>query len=746
MTGPTEPLTETTGQQGAVGDHRVVFTPSGLSGTVEEGTTVLEAARRFGVDLDSVCGGRGLCGRCQVEPAIGRFDKWAITVEANHLSQDGTIETAYRERKGLAADRRLGCDLRLLGDAVIDVPASSQIHRQVVRKSVDLDGLVIDPMVTLHYLELDELAEDDGTSVTARIARQLAADWSIDSVTFDPSVLVELHRAAGDGTLTVALDVGAIDDAGRTDGLRTVRGVWPGFVDLVVGMAVDVGSTTVAGHLCDLATGEVLASGGRMNPQIRFGEDLMSRVSYVMMNPGGQDELTGAIRRALDELVTELFDQLAGSSDPDSSDSGTSDPEAMIGRDRLLDVVLVGNPVMHHLFLGIDPSPLGQSPFTLATDEAVNGRAGDVGIDAPFASLYVAPCVAGHVGADTAAAILAEGPHRQDAIQLLVDVGTNAEIVLGNAEHLFAASSPTGPAFEGAQISSGQRATAGAIERVRVDPITLAPRFKVIGCDLWSDEDGFAEATATSGVTGICGSGIIEVVAELFLAGAIDADGVVADPARLEAERGLGFGDRLLADGRTFTFRLTDDIGVTQGDVRAIQLAKAALRAGIDLLLEHAELERVDEVRLAGAFGAHIDPVHAMVLGLVPDCPVEQVRSTGNSAGSGAVRALLARSQRHEMETVVQNVTKIETAIEPRFQELFVAALALPHRDAPNPCLSTVVELPAPPVRASDGRDGPRRRRGRARRASATAPTTETPVTETRAIETLETETPVVDS
>ena len=367
---------------------------------------------------------------------------------------------------------------------------------------------------------------------------------------------------------------------------------------------------------------------------------------------------------------------------------------------------------MHHLFLGIDPSPLGQAPFPLATDNAVVGRAADVGIDAPWAALYVAPCVAGHVGADTAAAILAEGPHRHDSIQLLVDVGTNAEIVLGNRERLFAASSPTGPAFEGAQISNGQRATAGAIERVRIDRTTLAPRFKVIGSDLWSDDDGFEAATAKTGVTGICGSGIIEAVAELFLAGIIDADGVIVDPARLERERGLDAAGRLVADGRTFRFRLTDEIAVTQGDVRAIQLAKAALRAGIDLLLEHAEIDAVDEIRLAGAFGANIDPVHAMVLGLVPDCPVDRVRSTGNSAGSGAVRALLARSQRDEMEAVVRDVIKIETATEPRFQELFVAALALPHRDAPNPELGAVVDLPA---RRQPGTDGAPRRRRRPR-------------------------------
>jgi uncharacterized 2Fe-2S/4Fe-4S cluster protein (DUF4445 family) len=687
-------------------EHRVVFTPSGLSGTVRHGTSALAAARQLGVDLDSVCGGRGICGRCQIEPSLGRFDKWAITVEADHLSPSGGLEATYRGWKTLDDGRRLGCDLRILGDAVFDVPATSQLHRQVVRKDIDLDGLTIDPLVTLHYLELAEPPEGEGPSITERIAGQLAADWGVGDVVFDPSVLAHLHVAAADGATTVAL--GAADGAGR----RTVRAAWPGFVDRVVGAAIDVGSTTVAGHLCDLATGEVLASAGRMNPQIRFGEDLMSRVSYVMMNPDGRHELTQAVHRALRELIDEL---LASAADPATGGQGDGtaphEPTVGIDRDRLLDVVLVGNPIMHHLFLGIDPTPLGQAPFPLATDASVAGRAADVGLDAPSASLYVAPCIAGHVGADTAAAILAEGPHRSEEIQLLVDVGTNAEIVLGNRDRLFAASSPTGPAFEGAQISAGQRATAGAIERVRVDRETLEPRFRVIGCDAWSDEGGFEEGTARTGVTGICGSGIIEVVAELFLAGVVDRDGVIVDPARFP-DRVIGRG-RIEADGRTFAYRLTDQILVTQADVRAIQLAKAALRAGIDLLVEHAAIDRVDDIRLAGAFGAHIDPVHAMVLGLVPDCRVDRVRSTGNSAGSGAVRALLAASQRREMEAVVRQVTKIETATEPRFQELFVAALALPHRDATNPELAAVVDLPKVPVGSGEG--GPRRRRRRSR-------------------------------
>jgi uncharacterized 2Fe-2S/4Fe-4S cluster protein (DUF4445 family) len=414
----------------------------------------------------------------------------------------------------------------------------------------------------------------------------------------------------------------------------------------------------------------------------------MSRVSYVMMNPGGERELTAAVRTAIDELVGELV-----------ADAG-------VDRALVLEIVLVGNPIMHHIALGIDPTPLGSAPFVLATDEAVIGQARDLDLDLPVAAFYAGPCIAGHVGADAAAAMLAEGPHRGEVMQLLVDVGTNAEIVLGDRTSQYAASSPTGPAFEGAQISCGQRATAGAIERVRIDRETLEPSFKVIGSDVWSDDRGFDETVASSGVTGVCGSGIIDIVAEMFLAGLIDADGTIRG-AMAERTR------RVVADGRTYSYVLytagDTHLSITQNDVRAIQLAKAALRAGIDLLVEHAGSPVIADIRLAGAFGAHVDPVHAMVLGLVPDCPVDGVRSVGNAAGAGAVQALLSRRLRAEMESAVRRVIKIETATEPRFQELFVAAMALPHASSPSPNLSTVVDLPAREPATSRGG----RRRGR---------------------------------
>ncbi len=636
----------------------VVFTPSGKRGRFATGTTVLEAARALGADLDSVCGGRGICGRCQIEVSEGEFAKHGIVSSIAHLSPFSDTEQSYMERRGLSAGRRLGCSARIVNDLVVDVPAESQLHRQVVRKEADQRLVAIDPAVRLYLVEVEapDLAGAQGD--LQRLLVALGREWGIDGLAIDPHVLAVLQRTLKEGKWQVTV---AVHDG------EVITGIWPGFFDEAFGVAFDVGSTTLAGHLCDLHTGEVLASTGVMNPQIRFGEDLMSRVSYVMMNPGGDREMTAAVRRSLDELVGELADQ------------------ADVSRSQILEVTAVGNPIMHHLLLGLDPTELGTAPFALATDEAVRRSASEVGLTVhPGARLYVLPCIGGHVGADAAAVILAEAPHLGDDVTLLADVGTNAEIVLGNRGRLLAASSPTGPAFEGAQISGGQRAAPGAIERVRIDRETLEPRFKVIGNDAWSNESEFGGVA----VTGICGSGIIEVVAEMFLAGVISSDGVV---------NGDLASQRIVADGRTFSYVLWEGeprVVITQNDVRQIQLAKAALYAGCRLLMDHLGVERVDRIRLAGAFGSHIDPIHAMVLGLVPDCDPSKVGAAGNAAGAGARIALLSVAARREIERVVKTVEKIETAVEPRFQEHFVEAMGIPHASREYPRLATVVDLP----------------------------------------------------
>jgi uncharacterized 2Fe-2S/4Fe-4S cluster protein (DUF4445 family) len=322
----------------------------------------------------------------------------------------------------------------------------------------------------------------------------------------------------------------------------------------------------------------------------------------------------------------------------------------------------------------------------------------------------VLPCIAGHVGADAAGVVLSESPHLSDALMLIVDVGTNAEIVLGSRERLLACSSPTGPAFEGAQISSGQRAAPGAIERVRIDRDTLEPRYKVIGCELWSNEPGFEEAVAATGVTGICGSGIIEIIAEMYLSGIINQDGLIDGSQMVRSPR-------IRPTGRTFSYAMRDgepQIAITQNDVRAIQLAKAALYAGTRLLMDKLGVDAIDTIRLAGAFGSHIDTTYAMVLGLIPDCPLDKVQSAGNAAGTGARIALLNIDSRNEIEQVVRRIEKIETAVEPLFQHHFVEAMAIPHKSAAYPNLSKAVTLPArKTVQApDDGTDRRRRRRG----------------------------------
>ena len=670
-------------------ERRVVFTPSGLDGVVPDGVTVLDAARQLGVDIDSVCGGRGICGRCQITPSNGVFAKWGITATETSLSGLAETETNYRAKRALVPGNRLGCAARICGDVVIDIPAISQVHRQIVRKDLDLDPIIVDPSFSLFYLTIPEAQLGDSVSAADALSNAVAAQHKRRAPEVARRALNTLHSAMAkaEGEVTVAVR--------HTDGADQIIAAWPGFVDAAYGIAVDVGSTTVAGHLCELLTGEIVGSYGLMNPQIRFGEDLMSRVSFVMMNPGGEVELTNAIRAALNDLIANLV------------------KNAGITKSNVLEITIVGNPIMHHIVLGIDPTPLGMAPFVLATNESVSGWANELDLDLPNAAYYVGPCIAGHVGADTAAAILAEGPHRSKEMQLLVDIGTNAEIVLGNTSHQFAASSPTGPAFEGAQISAGQRATAGAIEHVRIDRTTLEPRVKVIGSELWSNEPGFIESLGDTVVTGVCGSGIIEVIAEMYLSGIIDTDGVVRGELTSKSSR-------IVSDERTFSYLFYEHgdtkLYVTQNDVRAIQLAKAALRAGIDLLVEHAGNPVVHDIRLAGAFGAHIDPVYAMVLGLVPDCPVAGVRAVGNAAGAGAVQSLLSRKLRQEMEDTVRKVTKIETATEPRFQQLFVEAMAFPHKTALAPNLAKVIDLPARDVSSADGQGRGPSRSGRRRR------------------------------
>jgi len=663
--------------------------PSGRRGRFPAGTPLLKAARSLGVDIDSVCGGRGICGRCQIAVGEGDFAKHGISSRADHVSAWNDVEERYHQKRGIKDGRRLSCQSLLLQDVLVDVPPDSQVHKQVVRKRAEVRNIELDPAIRLHYVEVVEPDMHNPSGDLERLLMALEQQWGLSGLECDLRILQTLQTTLRKGQWKVTVAVHRN---------QVITAIWPGFNDRAYGMAVDVGSTTIAAHLSDLSTGEVVASAGIMNPQIRFGEDLMSRVSYVMMHPGGDTEMTKAVREALNTLSEEVA------------------AEAGIETADILNATFVGNPVMHHLLLGIDPTELGGAPFALTLNSGLTLWASQLDLQwHPNARVYVLPCIAGHVGADTAGVILSEEPHLSEEIALVVDVGTNAEIVLGNKERLLACSSPTGPAFEGAQISCGQRAAPGAIERVRIDTETLEPRYKVIGCDLWSDEEGFAEATKKTGVTGICGSGIIEVLAELFLAGVIASDGTIDGTLQARSPR-------VQPDGRTFSYLIREgepEIRIVQNDVRAIQLGKAALYAGIRLLMDRLGIEAVGRISLAGAFGSHIDVKYAMVLGMIPDCPLEHVASAGNAAGTGARIALLNQKARDDIESVIRRVEKIETAVEPKFQAHFVEAMGFPHATASFPNLAKAVTLPerktsdAAANGVADSEGGRRRRRRR---------------------------------
>lgn len=635
--------------------YRVVFQPAGRQGRVPAGVTILEAARWLGVEIESICGGRQTCGKCKVIIEEGAFPKLRIHSRRDHASPVTDKERRYAERHDmdLEAGYRLACAARVQGDLLITVPEESQARKQVIRKAAREMRIDVDPAVRLHYVEVERPSLERPNGEWERVKAELADRFSLHDLTIDITALRELQHALRKGQRGVTCTV--------WQGREVIR-VQPGYHEGAYGLAVDVGTTTVAAYLCDLRSGEVLAADAVMNPQVTYGEDLMSRVSYAMSEPEGLARMQQAIIAALNDL----FERVARAAGVQTTD--------------ITDVVLVGNTVMHHILLGIDPSELGGMPFPAAVHGPLDYKARDLGLTlAPGAMAHVLPIEAGYVGADNVGVILAEEPHKvpPDEIVLIIDVGTNGELLLGNSEHLLCCSSPTGPAFEGAQIVHGMRAAPGAIERVRVDPETLEVRFKVIGEPRWNNE-WTEEAPPTEKARGICGSGIIEAVAELLKAGVIDRSG------RFVAECPS---PRFRRDGNIASFVLAwphetstgQEIALYTDDVRAIQLAKAALYSSARILMRRRGVDHVDRIILAGAFGSYIDPERAMTIGMLPDCDLSRVYAVGNAAGDGARIALLNRHKRLEAAEIARKVEFVETAAEPDFQDQFMAAIYMPH-------------------------------------------------------------------
>lgn len=634
---------------------RIVFQPAGRQGDVPAGITILEAARSLGVEIESICGGRQTCGKCRVIIEEGSFPKLGIRSSRDHVSPISEREARYAQRKGLDIEHghRLSCSATICGDLLITVPEESQARKQVIRKAAREMRIELDPAIRLCYVEVEPPTLERPTGEWELVQRELAARFGLYDLAIDITALRELQRALRQGQRGITCTIWQA---------REVIRVQPGYHEGAYGLAVDVGTTTVAAYLCDLRTGAVLASEAMMNPQVTYGEDLLSRVSYAISEPEGLMRMNRAIITSLNELA------------------GRTAHAAGIIPEDITEIVLVGNTVMHHILLGIDPRELGGMPFPAAVHSSLDYKARDLGLAlAPGAMAHILPIEAGYVGADNVGVILAEEPHRvpPDEIVLIIDVGTNGELLLGNSEHLLCCSSPTGPAFEGAQIVHGMRAAPGAIERVRVDPATLEVRFRVIGEPRWSDE-WTEEAPPVEKARGICGSGIIEAVAELFKAGVIDRSG------RFVAECPS---PRFRCQGNQASFVLAwphetstgQEISLYADDVRAIQLAKAALYSSARILMRRRGVERVDRIILAGAFGSYIDPERAMTIGMLPDCDLSRVHAVGNAAGDGARIALLNRCKRLEAAELARRVEFVETAAEPDFQDQFMTAIYLPH-------------------------------------------------------------------
>ncbi len=662
---------------------QLIFMPAGRRGTVTAGTTLLEAARQLGVGIESLCGGRVTCNKCLVRVETGHFARQAIHSTPDHLSPPQPDEVRLLQKLG-QPDARLACQARALGDLLIYVPEESRAHKQVIRKAATERPIPIDPAIRQVYVSVDAAALGQHHGDWGRLQDALRQQWRLDNLTIDLPALRRLQAALRQGEWRVTVTLWQAQE---------VIDVQPGYAEGRYGLAVDVGSTTLAVYLCDLRTGDILATESAMNPQVTYGEDLMSRIAYANERPQGTQKLHTAVIAALNKLAA------------------AAASAAGLTVEQIQDAVCVGNTTMTHLLLGLPPQELGRAPFALANREGYDVRARELGLRLhPGARLHLLPAEAGHVGADNVAVLLAEAPHQQDDMLLIVDVGTNAEIVLGTRERLYSASSPTGPAFEGAQIEHGMRAAPGAIERVRLDPVTQEPRFRVIGEERWSDEwDLSPEAPLARQpahlAAGICGSGIIEAVAELVMTGVVLPNGRFNPNCR---------SPRLLRDGPRSAYILATaaqsasgrPVLITQKDIRNIQLAKAALYAGAKLLMRQAGVTQVDGVRLAGAFGSLLDPRHALALGLIPNCDPARIHAVGNAAGDGARIALLNRAARLEAQQVAAQVIYVETAVDAAFQEEFANAIHIPHATDAFPDLGNL--LPATTAVAAERR--PRRR------------------------------------
>ncbi len=631
--------------------HKVIFQPSGSRGKVAEGKTLLEAAQSLGVDIEGLCGNKKVCGKCKVRIEEGYFEKDNIESGMSHLSpiiDDEKKHIKPEDGPGI----RLACTAEILGDVKVFVPERSRAGKQVIRKAAKELSIALDPAVRKYNIDLvAPKLHDMTTGDNERVLKFLEEDYGLKELVFDYTVLKDLQDILRKGdwkaTVTIWMD-------------REIIKIEPGFEDACYGLAVDIGTTTCVGYLTDLNTGKVVNTESMMNPQVPYGEDVMSRITYAMTNDEGLETMHRAIIDGLNEIIEKVVSGI---------NKDAPDPGFVID-----DLTIVFNTAMHHIFLDLNPVYIGRSPFIPAVQNSMDIKARDIGLRInPAAYIHVLPLEAGFVGADNVGVLIAEEQYNQDEMVLVIDIGTNGELLLGNRDKVCSTSCATGPAFEGAQIKFGMRAAPGAIEVVQIDPETKEPKYKIIGKTEWHTD---LEKVDTKG---ICGSGIIEVVAEMFKAGIIDKSGRFAKDLETPRVRSGADGrpEYVLAWAKETS--INADVTITQADVRALQLAKGALYAGTKLMMKRLGSKQLDRVVLAGAFGSHISREASLTLGMFPDCNIDKVYAVGNAAGDGARMALLNREKRIEANKRARWVEFIEIATDPTFEKEFMQAMHIPH-------------------------------------------------------------------
>ncbi len=669
----------------------VIFQPSGRRGRVPKGITIVEASRRLGADLENLCGEQHVCGKCTVRIEEGSFEKFSIRSSPSNVSAWQASEEKFIGRVQREQGFRLGCAARIEGDILVYVPEEFRAGKQVVSKAARDIRIEHKPAVRCYTVEVKPPSLEDPTADFERICRRLEHDHGLQELRADIFVLRRLPGALREGSWTVTVSV-------WND--REIIRVRPGRRAHAYGMAIDVGTTTVAAYVCDLSTMAVIDTVSMMNPQCKYGEDVMARISYHMNTADGLERMSGDIIAAVNGLIDRA---VAATGQPGALNRSGTGPDggrdvheedgarSGLSREDIEDIAICFNTVVHHIFLSLNPSYVGQVPFPPVIHHSLDIKARDLGIRInPSSYLYVLPIEAGFVGADNVGVLIAEEPYKHDENQLIIDIGTNGELVLGNRHKLLAASCATGPALEGAQVSFGMRAAPGAIERVVIDPETREVDYKVIGRVAWRK---FSEPSDMK-VKGICGSGILDLLAELYRSGVILKSGVfnkkdLQDHPRYRANPDTGQFEFVLAWAEESS--VAKDIVVTQQDVRQIQLAKGALYAGCKILIKRLGLEKIDKVKIAGAFGTHVDRTKALVMGLLPDCEIDIIESVGNAAGDGCRAALLNTDKRAEAEWCSRNVEYVELALDENFQKEFMEALQLPHMTDEFPHLEGIV-------------------------------------------------------